>query len=321
MKSWCCSVDSDGQPGVTGLDDPRPATSGFVWCHLDGRIEEERRWLESESGLSPNVISALTAAETRPRTEKIGDGALVNLRGLGTAPDDDADPLVSIRLWAEKGRVISVSFRTLAATQEVRAAMEGGRIHDPGDLIAALAVAVTERLDPEIAALGDTIDGCEAKVDVALKPDRAYAMRRRIARARSQAISYRRFVVPQRQALERLVTLDADWLAEDDRLHLSAAADRFARMAEELEAVRERSALLHEQLTDLRAEVTETRTLIISVVALVFLPLTFITGLFGMNYPFPYEQEHWPFWAVLAFCAATATAITVYFLRSKWFRR
>lgn len=320
MTSWCCSIDADDKSEISELKGHRPDEARFVWCHLDGRVEEDRHWLEQESGLARGIIGALTAIETRPRSEKIGDGALINLRGIGTHPDDDEDPLVSIRLWAEKGRVISFSFRALAATEEVRAAMEAGRIRDPGDLIAALAISVTERLDPEIASLGDTIDGCEATLDADLKPDRTWAMRRTIARARSEAIGYRRFVVPQRQALERLTMLDAAWLEEDDRLHLSAAADRFARMAEELEVVRERSALLHEQLTDLRAELTETRTLVISVVALVFLPLTFITGLFGMNYPFPYEQEHWPFWVVLGFCAATAVGITLYFMRARWFR-
>jgi len=321
MKSWCCSVDGQGNPGTGSLHEPAPAESGFIWCHLDGAVEEEVTWLKEESGLPESVIYALVAIETRPRTEKFGDGALVNLRGLGAEDDPHGDPLVSIRLWAEKGRVISVSYRTLAATQEVRARMEAGVIHDPGDLIAALALAVTDRLDVEIARLGDTVDGCEEKIAADLAIERTFAMRRRIARARSAAIGYRRFVVPQRQALERLVTLDAAWLEEDDRMHLSAAADRFARMAEELEAVRERSALLHEQLTDLRAEVTETRTLVISVVALVFLPLTFITGLFGMNYPFPFEQEKWPFFAVLGFCMLTAVAITVYFARARWFNR
>ena len=77
--------------------------------------------------------------------------------------------------------------------------------------------------------------------------------------------------------------LDFDWLAEDDRLHILEAADRFARMAEELEAVRERAALLHEQITDLRAEQIDQRALYISIVAFIFLPLTFITGLLGMN--------------------------------------
>jgi len=321
MKSWCCSVDREGAPHKGALHEPAPPEAGFIWCHLDGRAEEERRWLEEKSGLPHGVISALVAVETRPRSETFGAGALVNLRGLGTRHTDDPDPLVSIRLWAEKGRVISVSYRTLAATEEASERMAAGEIKDPGDLIAALAVMITEKLDPEIAMLGDMTDDCEAQLDADLAPDRSWAMRRRIARARSEAISYRRFVVPQRQALERLAALECSWLEEDDRMHLREAADRFARMGEELEAVRERSALLHEQLTDLRAELTETRTLVISVVALVFLPLTFITGLFGINYPFPFEQAHWPFWAILGFCLVTAVAITGYFMKARWFRR
>ena len=52
-------------------------------------------------------------------------------------------------------------------------------------------------------------------------------------------------------------------------------------MAEELESIRERSSLMHEALTDLRAEQIDSRSLVISIVAMVFLPLTFITGLYG----------------------------------------
>jgi zinc transporter len=80
----------------------------------------------------------------------------------------------------------------------------------------------------------------------------------------SQAIGYRRFLVPQRAALEKLAACRCDWLRDDDRLHLSAAADRAARMAEELESIRERAALTHETLTDLRAEQIDQRSLIIA---------------------------------------------------------
>lgn len=319
MKSWCWASDGNGssQPHAIDHIGAAPAASGFVWCHLDGRLSEERAWLEAESGLGLGIIAALTAVETRPRAEPIGDGALVNLRGLGASPDDDPDPLVSIRLWAEKGRVISVGFRTLSALDGVRGQMEAGKIHDPGDLIAALAWAITDILDPVVAAMGDEVDSCEADLD----PNRIFAMRRIITRVRSDAIQYRRFVAPQRQALERLAALDAGWLEEDDRLHLRDAADRFARMTEELEAVRERAALLHEQLTDLRAEQIDTRTLIISIVALVFLPLTFLTGLLGMNVAgIPYAHAPWAFWGVVGVCVALAVGITAYFLRAHWFR-
>ncbi|NEL27822.1 MAG: zinc transporter ZntB, partial [Xanthomonas perforans] len=81
-----------------------------------------------------------------------------------------------------------------------------------------------------------------------------------------------------------------------DRLHLSAAADRAARMAEEVDSIRERAALIHETLTDLRAEQLDQRSLQIAIVAMVFLPLTFVTGLLGMNVEgIPFAKEPWAF--------------------------
>ncbi len=317
MKSWCARRGGDGAVGWEDAQAGVPAGQAdcFVWCHIDGRDEAQKQWLEREAGLATSVVQALTAIETRPRCEPIDDGALINLRGLGDTPEDDPDPLVSIRLWAERGRVISVSFRTLAAMDQVRARMDEGSIRDPGDIVSAIAMEITYGLDPEVVQLGDSIDECEAKIDA----EHAWRNRREIGRARSLAISYRRFVVPQRQALERLAQLDAAWLEDDDRLHLRDAADRFARMGEELEAVRERSALLHEQLTDLRSEQIETRALLLSIVALVFLPLTFLTGLFGMNVGgIPFAQNPHGFEWLVFICLVIAAVIAAYFMRAHW---
>jgi zinc transporter len=193
--------------------------------------------------------------------------------------------------------------------------MAVGRILDSGDLIAAFARMISKELDPEVSALGDELDECETD----LEPRNAYKLRSRIAHIRSQAIGYRRFVAPDRDALVTLAQLDFDWLADDDRLHIREAADRFARMTEELEAVRERAALLHEQLTDMRGELIETRALLVAIVALIFLPLTFITGLFGMNVSdIPLSHGPHAFWGITAFCIVVALATAAYFWIRRW---
>ncbi|HKT77689.1 MAG TPA: CorA family divalent cation transporter, partial [Sphingobium sp.] len=187
----------------------------------------------------------------------------------------------------------------------------------PGDLIAALAQEITEALDPEIAELGDSLD----EIESSLTGTGAAEVRRQVSEIRATAIGYRRFIAPQRQALERLSAADAAWLEPDDRLHLQEASDRCARMAEELEAVRERSALAHEELTDLRAEQMNRQALIISIVALVFLPLTFLTGLLGMNVDgIPYAHEPWAFWGVVGVCVAMAAGISGWFVATHWLR-
>ena len=317
MKEFAYFVDgADVHPADRNKALGQCGSAGFVWIHLDANGEETTGWLADTAKLPDVVVNALTATETRPRCDAIANGALINLRGPAIKPEKIDDSLASIRCWIERGRAISVGRYELLATPDVIEKLKAGHITDPGDLITAIAVGVTGQLDPEIAELGDKLDLCELSIEDA----RDLKLRHEIAKARAEAIGYRRFVMPQRQALEKLAGLDCDWLDERDRLHLAEAADRFARMGEELESVRERAALMHEQLTDLRAEVIETRGLIISVVALIFLPLTFLTGLLGMNVAgIPYAHEPWAFGAVVGLCAVIAVAIGGYFVRAHWF--
>ena len=291
---------------------------GFVWAHMDGLEEQDRALLKRFGDLPDIAANALVATETRPRCDRIEDGALINLRGRALTGMADGDRLVSIRCWVRAGKVNSVTRRPLAATAAVRQQVEAGGILDPGDLVAALARAISKDLDPEVAELGDSLDACET----GLEPRRLYRLRAEITRIRSEAIAYRRFVAPDRDALDALAHLDFDWLADEDRLHIREAADRFARMTEELEAVRERAALLHEQITDLRSEQIDARSLLISVVAFIFLPLTFVTGLLGMNVEgIPYAQEPWAFWGVVALCGILAVLVLAWFAAAHWLRR
>ena len=292
--------------------------AGFLWIHLEGGDEADLLYLKEQHDIPDVAAGALAATETRPRCDRIDEGAILNLRGPGEVDPADSDRLVSIRFWVAKGRVTSLSRRRLVATAGVVEKMKAGKIHDPGDLVAAFAHAISTELDPEVAGLGDTLDDVES----ALEPGSIYRLRRTITTVRSDAISFRRFVAPDRDALRTLVDLDFDWLADDDRLHIVEAADRFARMAEELEAVRERAALLHEQITDLRAEQVDQRALYIAVVAFIFLPLTFITGLLGMNVQgIPYAQAPWAFWGVVGFCVAIGVGVMAWFVRRQWLQR
>ncbi|WP_114952912.1 CorA family divalent cation transporter [Sphingosinicella terrae] len=310
---------SDGGVRRLGLDEAAGWDgSGFLWIHLEGRDEIDLAFLKAQHDLPDVAAGALAATETRPRCDPLGEGAILNLRGPGDLDPADSDKLVSIRFWVIDGKVTSLSRRRLAATPDVMALMDSGHIRDSGDLVAAFAKTISKALDPQVAALGDTLDDVESD----LRPNEIYRLRRVITSVRSDAIGFRRFVAPDRDALRTLAEMDFDWLAADDRLHIVEAADRFARMAEELEAVRERAALLHEQITDLRAEQVDQRALYIAVVAFIFLPLTFITGLLGMNVQgIPYAQAPWAFWGVVAFCAAIGAAVLAWFVRRQWLRR
>lgn len=308
----------DGAAEAVERDAALTEGSGFAWIHLDGIGDAEKAWLAGPAGLEPVIVQTLTATESRPRCDVFDHSALVNLRGLTEAEVSASDPLASIRIWGARGRVISVSYKPLTALNRVRERVKAGKVLDPGDLIAAFADEITAELDPVVAAMGDCLDDSEAALDA----DRVFELRQQVNQTRSHSIGYRRFLFPQRDALAKLATLDAAWLQEDDRIHLAAAADRAARMAEELEAIRERASLIHDALTDLRAEQIDSRALLISVIAMVFLPLTFVTGLYGMNVKgIWFAEEPWAFDAIAGFCVFVSLAVAIWFVRQHWFRR
>ena len=308
---------TDGQAREVPIAEALSNPAVLAWVHLMSQADEVRAWLTDTAGLSDYAVDALTATETRPRCEQVGEGGLLNLRGRSKVELDSSDLLASVRIWAQAGRVFSVARAPLFATAEVRREVEGGAVRDPGDLLTAFATAITEDLDPHVAELGDCLDDCEEALD----PNRIFELRRQVTHVRATAISYRRFINPQRAALEKLASLPGEWLGDDDRLHLAGAADRAARMAEELDAIRERATLVQEALTDMRAEQIDSRSLVISIVAMVFLPLTFLTGLYGMNVKgLPYAEEPWAFGAIAIGCLVLAAGIVGYFLRRHWFR-
>lgn len=288
----------------------------FLWLHLDANSDDVDALLAAAADIPAPVAAALKAYETRPRGTQFGDGALVNLRGLGfSSQDDDGDTLVSIRIWAQRGLAVTLSYRPLTIFDRVVERMLAGAYRDPGDLIVGFVMQITDALDPDVAELGDDLD----RIESCVFDEKQTGSRYRVATLRAEAISYRRFLTPQRQALERIMLMQASWLETSDRLHLQEAADRCARMAEELEAVRERAALVHEALTDLRAEHMNRQALILAVVALIFLPLTFITGLLGMNVEgIPFSRYPWAFWGVVLFCLGTGAAVAMWFKATHW---
>jgi zinc transporter len=177
-------------------------TDELVWLHLDGRYEESQAWVDAQPDIPRIAKSALLAEETRPRSDVIGQGALVNLRGMGKTPEDDPDSLVSIRFWVEPGRVITICLHTSLAFDAVEAQFLSGKILDPGDLLTAFAMAITDELDPDVARLGDELD----EIETQLGTKGLHHMRRRVSAIRSNAIG-RLWSVWPRPPLRRLMRM------------------------------------------------------------------------------------------------------------------
>jgi len=253
---------------------------GFLWVHLDRSASRAAAWLVEESGLDPVVSEALLAPETRPRATRFENGVLVNLRGVNLNPGAEPEDMVSVRIWITRQRIITVRQRRLMATEDVREKIEQGRgPKSPMELLTILADRLAFRMEPVIAEIDSELDDLEDYEG----PDDVAALRARIADLRRQASQLRRFIGPQRDALNHLAAENIEWVTNRDRQHLRETADDITRFVEALNAAWERAAVMNDEHTNRLAEHTNQRLYLLSIVAVIFLPLGFVTGLLGIN--------------------------------------
>ena len=289
---------------------------GALWLHLNRHAADAQRWLAEESGLGALVVEALLAEETRPRCQPIGEGLLLILRGVNLNPGADPDDMVSLRLWIEAERIVSVRLRRLMAVDDLRRALAEG--HGPAgvaDFVPALAGRLTERMGPVLQDIDDEIDAMEEEVLAAS----SFELRTRLHRTRHKAITLRRYVAPQREALGRLLTEPPGFLAGLDRGRLREIADRVMRYVEDLDAARERAAVVQDELANRLAEQMNRTMYMLAIVATIFLPLGFVTGLLGINVAgMPGADTPWAFAAVVGLLALLAAFEIWLFRRLRW---
>jgi zinc transporter len=128
-------------------------------------------------------------------------------------------------------------------------------------------------------------------------------IRLKISQLRRQSISIRRYLAPQREAMNRLISENLTWLDELNRLRLREINDRMIRHIEDLDEVRDRAALAQEELLTRVSEQMNERSYIFTIVATIFLPLGFFTGLMGINVGgMPGVEDNTAFWIVVAMC-------------------
>lgn len=305
-----------GQRGATRTE-AGTGTTGLTWIHLDLPDPFTTTYVRELSGLEEEAADMLLAEHTRPRLVQFDEGLLVILRGINFNPGAEPDDMVSIRIWASEHLVVSCRKLPLHAIRDVQSSIERGRgPRNAGELLAAIADRLAERMDDVIEGLEDQADGLEDQVEEGPVEE----VNADLADLRRTFIGLRRYLVPQRDALLRLAAAKVDWLAEDDRAWLREVADQTIRFLEALEASRDRAEVTQEELLQRLSEKTERRMYLLSVITAIFLPLGFITGLLGVNVAgIPGTEASWAF-AALCVVTAIIVAVELWFLRKKrWY--
>ncbi len=268
-----------------------------IWLHFDYTHPKSAAWISEQSHLDPLISEALLNEETRPRANLIHQGLLLSLRGINLIEGADPEDMVAIRVWIDGNHIISTRKRRLLSASDIAAFIDRNEGPEtPGEFVALL----TERL---IVRMKDTINDTEDRVDLIEEKTlitESYALRSEIVELRRGVISLRRYLAPQRDAMLQLQSDKINIFSVDDRSHIRETTDHLIRYIEDLDSVRDRAALTQEELVNRLSEQLNSRMYVLSIVAAIFLPLGFLTGLLGINVGgIPGAENPYAFWIFL----------------------
>lgn len=311
-------LDGKGSGRVLGWQEVNnwSPEQGLLWVHLSCTASESIAWLQEKSGLESLIVEALLSEGTRPRSTVIGEGMLLTLRGVNLNPGADHEDMVSIRIWAEEKRIITTRRRSLLSVTGLIDSFSTG--HGPitsSEFINTLAELLTSYVEGTIEIIEDQTSALEEQV----MSSHDKRLRSQISGLRRQAIMLRRYLAPQREAFARLQVEKIPWFTEKDRRHLHETANSLIRIVEDLDSLRERANVAQEELVNILSEQINSRMYTLSLVTTIFLPLSFFTGLLGINVGgIPGATSQWGFQIVVAMLLVVCFGQFLYFRKKHW---
>lgn len=270
----------DGKGGATALKDSDIITSDNpCWLHLNYTNPESAQWLASTPLLPNYVRDALAGESLRPRVSRLGEGTLITLRCINGSTDERPDQLVAMRLYMDERLIVSTRQRKVLALDDVVHDLEEGTGPENGGAwLVDICDALTDHASEFIEELHDRIIDLEDNLLDQQIPPRGF-----LALLRKQLIVMRRYMAPQRDVYSRLASERLSWMNDDQRRRMQDIADRLGRGLDEIDACIARTAILADEIAQMMQESLARRTYTMSLMAMVFLPTTFLTGLFGVN--------------------------------------
>lgn len=289
----------------------------LAWLHLRASHPRTEDWMRARfTWLDPLVLKALLADETRPRAAPMGEGMLLILRGVNLNPGQDPEDMVSIRIYADPACIVSTSVRDLVSVADLAEQVAAGQGPErAGAFICRLVERLNDRIGEFLHRLDEDCDEIEEALIDGARPELAA----RISQARRKLILFRRHVGPQRDALAGLMRAETALFDARERRLIVEAHERLTRTIEDADALRDRLAVVRDELQSTLSGRVSRNLYLLSIISVVFLPISFVTGLLGINVGgVPGTASKIGFWIVCVILLVMVAGVLALLRRLRW---
>lgn len=314
----------DGKGGARPLDwaqvqewRAEVAPEEVLWVHLKRSEPGVEEWLRNKLGISEPSAELLVSSDNRPRAFREGDALVATLRAVNFNPGAAPEDMVSLQLWSDGRCVVTLRRAPLQTPHSIcRELDEGAGPLDAGALITALTEHLIERMGRSILDMNEVIDQLEDDQDNADIDELLV----RITGIRRNCLALKRHMSPQHEALENIAAFAPAWFEDHDRREVSEAIARLRRYLDDIDISKESALVMQDDIRTRVLARSEEKQFLLAIVAAIFLPLSFLTGLLGINVGgIPYAENQHAFWYVVLICGGIMALLAMVFRRRGWF--
>ena len=278
-----------------------------LWIHLNLADTRAQRWLEQRAQLPAPAAAFMVSPDPRIHAQLMPHALVAVLGDLHHDFRGDPENFGVLRVYLDGQRIITARRHPLKSSDLLRRQLNQGGVDvsSPFGVFERLVRCLAETFGSVVAQLADATDDAE---DLILA-GRYHEQGQALGRIRRTLVRLRRHLNANRATLATIGTLVGDpEVIQPQRLR--QAAERLDAVAQDLELVQERARLLQEEIAGRVGEATNRNLFWLSIVTTVLLPITLITGVFGMNVGgLPLLQSSSGFWWVMALIVGAVGAI------------
>jgi zinc transporter len=243
------------------------------WYHCQRDSQGIKTWLSNQS-IPPSVIDSLLAEDTRPIFEEYDEhNFLMILRGINLNENANPEDMLSVRVLFINGALITtrkIPSKTINVIRDALAAGSGPKTMP--DLVIAIIDGLNKNIDNYLNSLENKISQYDSETELSEE----------LMQTHKALFKMKRFIKPQQYAIDDFQN-STTWVAEVKSLRLRHSVNTIIRINETLDFYLGEIELIKGELRQYHAEKMNQNTYLFSVIAAIFLPTSFLTGLAGVN--------------------------------------
>lgn len=295
-------------------------TSTVTWINIDGIHQVDLiEKIGRHFGLHPLIQEDIVNTEQRPKIEDFGSYIYVVLKMIYHDKNEDENKIEQVSLILGENFVISFQEKEGDIFNHVRERIRSGkgRIRKmKADYLAyVLLDAVVDNYFFVLEKTGEKIEELEDKVVSEPRPGTL----QEIHKLKRGMIFLRRSVWPLREVISILERGESSLIQETSRIYLRDVYDHTIQVIDSVETFRDMLSGMHDTyLSSISNRMNEIMK-VLTIIATIFIPLTFIAGIYGMNFRFMPELDwRWGYFAVWIVMIAVVVLMVFFFKRKKW---